>query len=74
MFISQGLPYNMESVTHYYSHEYSRNNQPTIVPLDYSISLSTFGRSKLPNFYDYLHIRLLYCGGEKALFILKQEF
>ena len=61
---SQGLPYEFESVMHFRHYEYSRNFRATILPgfFEY-ISPLQLGSSTVGTELDFLHIRLLYCGG-----------
>ena len=61
---TQGIPYNYQSIMHFDAFTYSKNEQPTITPRNKSIPLSFLGQCTLPNYYDYLDINLLYCGGK----------
>lgn len=61
--ISQGLPYDFESVMHYTSKASSKNGRSTLLPKDSNIPPQLLGNAQVPTTYDYLHINLLYCGG-----------
>ena len=63
--ISQGLPYDYESVMHFRHNEFSLDNQSsTLVPKKERISLESLGRSLAGTDLDYLHLNLLYCDGK----------
>ena len=64
--IAQGLPYDYASIMHYGHCAGSKNGQPTILPINHSIQPKVLSGSELPSEYDYLHVNLLYCGGENV--------
>ena len=61
---TQGVPYDIRSIMHYSSTAFSRNGNPTILPIDSGISASTLGQRQSLTSLDLLHVRTLYCGGE----------
>lgn len=60
---TQGIPYDLRSVMHYSAFAFSRNRQPTIVPVDSSIQLSSLGQRDGFSPSDIQHVNTLYCGG-----------
>ena len=65
---TQGLPYDYESVMHFEAKALSLNNfYPTITPLNVSVSPNILGSADSPTKLDYLHLNLLYCGGNEHL-------
>ena len=60
-FTTQGVPYDLASIMHYGAYDFSRNGQPTIVPLDSSIPLSSLGQENGFSQKDLQHINALYC-------------
>lgn len=50
---------------------FSKNNNPVIVPLNSSIRPQDIGYTDEPTELDYLHINLLYCGGEDQSFFAR---
>lgn len=63
-FTSQGVPYDYHSIMHYCQNKYSANGMPTIIPLQEGATLD----ENSPSASDFLHINLLYCGGNVFLF------
>ena len=61
---TQGVPYDYHSIMHYSCFFGSKNSWPTLLPL-VSMDTKEVGVAELPSEYDYLHINLLYCGGER---------
>lgn len=61
---TQGVPYDYHSIMHNSCLFASKNGSPTLLPL-VSMDTNEVGVAKLPSEYDYLHINLLYCGGER---------
>jgi hypothetical protein len=59
-FLDVDLPYDFGSLMHYNSYAFSKNDLPTIVPLD-SRYERTLGQRELASFYDYKSINRLYC-------------
>uniref|UniRef100_A0A0N5C3C6 Metalloendopeptidase n=1 Tax=Strongyloides papillosus TaxID=174720 RepID=A0A0N5C3C6_STREA len=55
-----GLPYDYGSIMHVDIYAHSRNNNFTIVPLDY-LYAKTLGSSTSPTFIDYKLLNLHYC-------------
>ena len=62
--ITQGVPYDYYSIMHYEYFAASKNNLPTMLPLNPNIRPKDLGSASLPTEYDYLHINLLYCQGD----------
>ena len=63
---TQGVPYDYYSIMHYTCYTGSKNQLPTMLPQVAGIT-DQVGMGELPSEYDYLHINLLYCGGERRL-------
>ena len=64
---SQGLPYDFSSIMHFQHNAFSRgHNKSTVVPHNSTISKTILGSSNEGTNMDFLHINLLYCGGEEA--------
>ena len=62
---SQGLPYDFESVMHFRQNALStRPKKNTIIPKSTEIPSSRLGTSINGTILDFLHVNLLYCGGE----------
>ena len=62
--ISQGQPYEFESVMHFRHDAFSYNNDnSTIVPINRQVHLDRLGQSEMGTDLDFLHINLFYCGG-----------
>ena len=59
---TQGVPYDIRSIMHYGAYAFSRNRQPTIVPVDSGISLSSLGQRNGFTAMDIQHVNTLYCG------------
>ena len=59
-FLDVDLPYDFGSFMHYSSFAFSRNSQPTIVPLDTRYE-RTMGQREAASFYDYKAINRVYC-------------
>ena len=57
------IPYDFDSIMHYDAYAFSSNNEPTIEPLDDSVSLDRLGQRDRLSQYDLDHIRELYCEG-----------
>lgn len=58
---TEGLPYDFMSIMHPSIAMFSRNHQPTHAPLRWIPPRGTGVFTE----YDYLHINLVYCEGEK---------
>lgn len=59
---TQGVSYDFFSIMHYSAYAFSRNGQPTIVPLDSSRSLNSLGQREGFSEGDLQHVKTLYCG------------
>lgn len=57
------LPYDYVTSMHYESNIFSKNGDPTIVPVSAQVPPSILGTSSLPTTLDFTHINLLYCDG-----------
>ena len=65
---SQGLPYDFESIMHFRHDAFSHNNyDSTLLAKIQNMSSETLGSSNMGTGLDFLHIRLLYCGGKCIL-------
>ena len=62
---TQGVPYDIRSIMHYSAYAFSRNNQPTIEPIDSRIPLRDLGQRNGFTASDVQHVNALYCGGCK---------
>ena len=73
---TQGVPYDLGSIMHYGAFDFSRNGQPTIVPVDSTVPLSALGQRDGFSNSDLDHVNLLYCGaGRKSpCFLLVSYF
>ncbi len=60
---TQGVSYDLGSIMHYRSRAFSRNGQPTILPIDSSVSESSLGQRNGLSARDLQHVMTLYCGG-----------
>ena len=63
MSTTNDLPYDYDSIMHYDAYAFSRNDRPTIEPLDDSISLDRLGQRTHLSELDLDHIKELYCQG-----------
>ena len=63
---TQGVPYDIRSLMHYGAHAFSRNGQPTIEPIDRSISLNQLGQRSGFSSSDLQHVNTLYCSDCKC--------
>ena len=52
---------------HYSARAFSRNGQPTIVPVDNSVSLNDLGQRQGLTNLDLQHVATLYCAGKQIL-------
>ena len=73
---TQGIPFDVASLTLHDSRIFSRNNQPTIEYLtNYMQKNWTFWQKSVPSTLDILHLNLVYCRGkynaDKELYYLK---
>ena len=66
----QGIPYDIGSVMHYSARAFSRNGQPTILPVDTSFPLNRIGQRNGLSASDIQHVRTLYCSGKLSLYCL----
>jgi len=64
---TQGVPYDIRSIMHYSSTAFSRNGQPTILPIDQNVPASNLGQRNGLTANDLQHVTTLYCGGEGQL-------
>ena len=63
MSTTNDVPYDYDSIMHYDAYAFSRNDRPTIEPLDDSISLDRLGQRTQLSELDLDHIKELYCQG-----------
>ena len=63
MSTTNDVPYDYDSIMHYDAYAFSRNDRPTIEPLDDSISLDRLGQRTHLSKLDLDHIKELYCQG-----------
>ena len=63
MSTTNDVSYDYDSIMHYDAYAFSRNDQPTIEPLDDSISLDRLGQRTHLSKLDLDHIKELYCQG-----------
>ena len=63
MSTTNGIPYDFDSIMHYDAYAFTRNDEPTIEPLDDTISLDRLGQRNRLSQYDLDHIKELYCEG-----------
>ena len=62
---AQGLPYDFESNMHFQHNVFSISEQiPTIIPLSARLPSRSLGVSKTGTYLDFLHVKILYCGGK----------
>ena len=59
------IPYDFDSIMHYDAYAFSRNDKPTIEPIDDSISIDRLGQRTQLSQRDLDHIRELYCQGKE---------
>ena len=63
---TQGIPYDYDSIMHYEAFAFSRDiSQPTIEPVNRSISLNRLGQRRGFSELDLHHVNVLYCGGKQ---------
>ena len=63
MSTTNDVPYDYDSIMHYDAYAFSRNNRPTIEPLDDSVPLDRLGQRTHLSQLDLDHIKELYCQG-----------
>lgn len=64
----QGIPYDYTSIMHLHKTAFSIHQQkPTIVPALPEAFEHHIGPTEFPTSLDYLHINILYCGGNITL-------
>lgn len=63
MSTTNDIPYDYDSIMHYDAYAFSRNDQPTIRPLDNTVILERLGQRTRLSEKDLNHIRELYCQG-----------
>ena len=68
---TQGIPYDYLSIMHFDQKQFSANNRPTFMPKNSKIPFDSPWLWDTPSYYDYLHINLLYCGGEQLMHEIK---
>ena len=62
---TQQLPYDFESIMHFQHNAFSINpSKSTLIPISPGVSFNQMGTSKNGTTLDFLHVKLLYCGGE----------
>ena len=60
---TQNIAYDYDSIMHYDAYAFSSNSQPTIQPVDESVSLDRIGQRNALSELDIRHIQQLYCKG-----------
>ncbi len=71
---TQGVPYDIRSVMHYGAYAFSRNREPTIQPVDPSVSLRQLGQRSGFSALDLEHVNTLYCKDGKYVSVLIDVF
>ena len=65
---SQGLPYDFGSIMHFLHNAFSRDQlQSTVVPHSRDIGKTVLGGSATATDLNFLHLKLLYCGGMNVI-------
>lgn len=64
---TNGIAYDYSSIMHYSAYAFSSNREPTIVPRDSRVGLSTLGQRRGLSSRDYQHITNLYCNQGEVL-------
>lgn len=59
----QGLPYDYDSIMHYETTAFSFTGQPTIQPLNVSVSSDRLGQRENFSPIDLQHLAIMYCNG-----------
>nr|AQM58332.1 venom astacin-like protein 1 [Pristhesancus plagipennis] len=59
-YTTYGVPYNFESVMHYPATSFSKNGDPTILPLDKSVDIKLLGQRKKITEHDLKKINIMY--------------
>ncbi len=60
---TQAVPYDLGSVMHYGATAFSKNGEPTIVPVESSVPHSSLGQRNGLSGTDLQHVKTLYCSG-----------
>ena len=63
---TQGIAYDLMSIMHYGAYAFTSNSEPTIEPVDGSISLSALGQRDVLTNLDIQHVNRLYCADCKC--------
>ena len=59
---TQSVPYDYRSIMHYSAYAFSQNGNPTIEPINSSVSLRDLGQRSGFSDHDLQHVNVLYCG------------
>ena len=59
---TQSVPYDYRSIMHYSAYAFSQNGNPTIEPINSSVSLRDLGQRSGFSDSDLQHVNVLYCG------------
>ncbi|KAK9502787.1 hypothetical protein O3M35_011493 [Rhynocoris fuscipes] len=59
-YTTYGVPYNYESIMHYPATSFSKNGEPTILPLDKSVNIKLLGQREKITKHDVKKINLMY--------------
>ena len=59
---TQAIAYDFGSLMHYDAYAFTRNDRPTIEPLDSGVSLNSLGQRDGLSVGDLQHVSTLYCG------------
>ena len=72
--VTQGLPYDLDSIMQLAHKEYSKNNLSTIIPVNDITPKEMLGQSTEPSQQDYLDINLTYCGEINVFSVHESNF
>ena len=67
---TQSVPYDYRSIMHYSAYAFSQNGNPTIEPINSSVSLRDLGQRSGFSDSDLQHVNVLYCGESELYYIV----